>query len=114
MKHFLLTAIVLAVMVAPINAQVATKLAWDQPASSLADAQALTYAVTVDGGPRVTVTATCTGTVSPFLCTTPLPALTPGGRRNIVVYASTGLLESASIPFQLSVPGVPAGLRAVP
>lgn len=70
------------------------RLAWDQAALSLADAQAYRYTAYVDGATEgVVVPATCAGDASPFVCATPLP-VTMLGDHTVIVAAQTALGES--------------------
>lgn len=56
----------------------ASRLVWDQPAGTLAEASGYTYEATWDGAPVVPLAGvTCAGTASPFVCAAAFPALTP-------------------------------------
>lgn len=99
------------------------KLGWDQQAPTLATASGYQYAVYLDSGPRTVVTGTvCTGTGSPFSCTVPLPAMTPGVHTLELTAADTSVpgtvIESVkSAPFALRLVVAPAAgtnLRIVP
>lgn len=107
-RAFLLIAVLSLPVV--LQAQVATKLAWDQQAASLAAANAQSYYATIDGNTIAMLTATCTGTASPFVCATAFPAVPPGNH-SITVNAVAGLLEAASSPFPVSVPYPPTNVR---
>jgi hypothetical protein len=99
------------------------RLGWDQPAASVAEANAFRYIISLDGQtPLLPTEAVCTGTVSPFLCTVPFPAVIPGVQRSVTVTArkvidgSTFLDSAVSAPlvFRLEVvPGTPVNLRRV-
>lgn len=52
-----------------------TLLEWDIDAASLSEAQALAYRLVVDAMPLDPLPTTCTGVVAPFVCSTPMPAL---------------------------------------
>jgi hypothetical protein len=99
-KSFWLSALVgllLFVSFAPISAQTtatpSSKIAWDQLASTLAEAQGMTYKVYADGTTTgaVLVGVTCaTGVTSPlFVCSAPYPAFTPGTHSIVLTAAST-------------------------
>lgn len=51
----------------------ANAVCWDQPDADLASANAIKVRVTFDTAPAVDVQQTCTGVLSPFRCTVPLP-----------------------------------------
>jgi predicted naringenin-chalcone synthase len=99
------------------------RLAWDQAAPSLAAAQGYRYKLAVDTATiGTTVTATCTGTASPFMCVAALPALTTGAhsvRVQTFLVTSTGADGGASplsavFNFTLSaLPAAPVNLRIV-
>lgn len=54
------------------------KLAWDQVALDLAEASSYRYVAVASTGAEIPLTATCTGTASPFTCAAPLPIATIG------------------------------------
>ena len=122
MKKFLLVGLMVLALPSLLRAQtqqvIATdQLAWDQPAPSLADAQAYVYKLYTDGGTQgVTLSGvTCSGTASPFLCQLPFPAFTPGVEHTIVVTASNLAGESAKTgTFKFTfiiVPQAPSNVR---
>jgi len=92
------------------------KFAWDQVALDLAEAQAYTYKYYPDGSTTgITFpVVTCTGAVSPFACSTPIPAFTPGVH-NITITAGNAAGESdKSLPFVFAfvvTPGKPTNIR---
>ncbi len=92
------------------------KFAWDQVAVDLAEAQSFTYKYYPDNSATglTFATVTCTGTVSPFVCTTPIPAFTPG-THTITITASNLAGESdKSNPFAFAfvvTPGKPTNIR---
>lgn len=98
------------------------RLAWDQDAESLADAQAYVYTAYVDGATAGTViTPTCTGTTTPFVCAAPLP-VTSIGAHSVIVAAQTALdggvlsVEARSLPFNFRIVGpatAPGRLRLI-
>jgi len=82
-KLLLLTLGLLVALAAPLAAQTpalpTSVLGWDQGGATLADVNTLVTRIYVDNAQGVAVTGrTCAGTVSPFQCRAPLPALTPG------------------------------------
>jgi len=89
------------------------RFAWDQEAPTLADAQG--YPDGSSTGIAFTG-VTCTGTSSPFVCSAPIPAFTPGNH-NITITASNVAGETAkSDPFAFSfvvTPAVPTGIRII-
>lgn len=98
-------------------------VAWDQPAASLAEAQALTYSPLIDASAAPAQLApfagvVCSGQVSPFLCQVRLPALTTGLHQLRVVAATTVngtvLSSNPSAPLALlimAIPAVPQNVR---
>ena len=113
MKIFLLVLTLL--QPAPIGSS-NQKFSWDQSAVDLAEAQAFTYTYYPDGSETGIVfpVVTCTGTVSPFTCSTPIPAFTPGVH-NITITAKNLAGESdKSAPFVFAfvvTPGKPTNIR---
>lgn len=75
-------AFVFLLSAARLDAQVtaANKFGWTQGAPSLADANGYEYRVYADSSTTGSVLSgvVCTGTASPFDCTAPIPAFTPG------------------------------------
>lgn len=94
------------------------RFAWDQEAPTLADAQAYTYKYYPDSSTTGTAFTgvTCSGTASPFTCSAPIPAFTPGNH-TITITASNVAGESAkSNPFAFNfvvTPGVPNNIRII-
>ena len=80
----ILTALLFVLaLAAPVMAQTvpvsgAEQLEWDQDGPDLPNVQAYGYNAYIDGVLDSVVAATCSGSTSPFLCTTPFPAMTPG------------------------------------
>jgi hypothetical protein len=103
-----------------VHAQSATpgsRYAWDQPASTLAEASSYTYRVYNDGSATGTNIAgvTCTGGTSPFQCSAPIGLYTPGGHTaNITAVNATGeSLHSNVFSFvMVLVPAAPLNFRA--
>jgi len=85
---------------AQTTATSASKITWDQPANSLAEAQAFFYRAYPDGSTVASaakvLTATCTGTASPYLCTAPYPAFTLGA--HTIVLTSMNATGDESLP----------------
>lgn len=133
MRRLIVTfALVLAGLVlgaTPAAAQGAGKpgdrLAWDQAAATLAEAQGLTYSGYFDGATTAAVLpSTCSGAASPFVCTAPIPPLTTGDH-TVQLTASLVLslpdnraiesAKSAVFTFRLfAAPSTPAQIRIVP
>ena len=101
------------------------RLGFDQSAATLAEAQSYTYRIYLDAATvGVTIVATCTGAVSPFSCTAPLPALTTGTHTSqltasLVLPPPDGRIvestKSAVFTFRLfAAPASPSGQRIVP
>lgn len=95
------------------------KVAWDQAAPSLAEAQGYTYRLYVDGAAApilVTSPVTCVnpGTAgAPYVCQTAFPPMTPGPH-TLVVTASNDSGESLpSTPFAFQFIVVPVTPRNV-
>lgn len=115
----------LLLLSAPAHAQVAdasAKLGWDQVAPTLAVASGYTYRSYADGS--VTGTAmtgvVCTGAASPYVCTAPFPAFTPGAHTIALtagtLAGATSIESAKSAPLAFTfvvVPGAPASLRIV-
>lgn len=92
------------------------KLAWDQQASSLAEAQSYVYKRYDDGSATgVALTGvTCAGTTAPYVCSVAYPAYTPGSH-SVQVTASNAAGESSkSAPFTFTfvvIPAAPTNVR---
>jgi len=114
---FLLTSVTAYAQQPPIGTAT-QRFAWDQDAPTLADAQGYTYKYYPDSATTgIAFTGvTCTGTSSPFVCSAPIPAFTPGNH-SITVTANNVAGESAkSNPFAFNfvvTPGVPNNIRIV-
>ena len=94
-----------------------SKLSWDMSAPSLIDVNEYVYKYYTDGSETGIVfptAVTCTGTASPFTCTTNYPAFTPGNH-TITLTASNIAGESGkSNPFAFTfvvTPGIPFNIR---
>ena len=91
------------------------KVAWDQPAPTLADAQGYTYKYYPDAATAgVALTpVTCSGTVSPFQCEAAFPAFTPGSHTMAITASNTAgeSVKSAPLSFMFVViPSAPINL----
>lgn len=105
----------------PVAAQTGTpssQLAWDQPAQTLAAAQALTFGYYPDAvTTRTALTGvTCAGTTAPFQCAVAFPAFTPGNH-TLTISASNVAGESGKstvLTFAfVVVPGTPTNPHIV-
>lgn len=80
--------------------------------TSLSVAQARRYEVGIDAEPGVTVLVhTCTGTVAPFICTAPIPAVTPTTHtarvRAVDIRTTTPLVGPFSDPVTFTMTALP-------
>lgn len=125
--RYLLTGLAIVLMASGVaSAQTATptsRLAWDQVAPSQAAAQGYVYEGAFDGGAPQSLTATCTGTASPFACVASFPALTPGPHSvrlravDTTTVPGTRLESSLSAAFAftlVALPDAPSNLRITP
>lgn len=92
-----------------------SKLTFNQEAPDLVTAQAYVYRIYADGGASSTLAGvTCSGAASPFVCSAPFPAFTPGAH-TLVLSASNAAGEgpmSAVFGFTFVVlPAAPQGIR---
>lgn len=97
------------------------KIAWDQDGATLADVQSYRYTGYSDNNTilGIVLTATCTGTTSPFTCSAPFPVKTLGDRTIIVAAQldfGNGLfspeMRSTAFAFRIvSDPSAPGNLR---
>lgn len=118
MRKWMITSITVAAIAASalfLRSQNPPKLGWDQPATDLAEAQSFAYKYYLDGattGGATLPTVTCTGTSSPFLCTSPIPVV-PQGRHTLKLTASSADAESAqsSTSVSFTIPATPQNLR---
>jgi len=100
-----------------------SRLAWDQPAGSLAQAQGYVYEASWNGSPIQPVTSvTCTGAASPYVCAGAIPALVPGPHRVQLRAVDTATVPGTRLESPLSalfnftlvaLPGAPTNLRIV-
>lgn len=115
-KRMLIAVFLLVPALAFGQAAATKKLAWDQAASNLAEAQAYAYKYYADGSASGVALSgvTCSGAASPFVCEVAFPAFTPGPH-TIAVTASNVAGESVASPvfsFTFSVvPTPPANVR---
>lgn len=112
----------LLLLASSAQAQTATptsRLAWDQAATTLAEASSLAYEATFDGAPIAALPGvTCAGAVSPFVCSAPLPTLAAGAH-GVAVQARNAvgagpLSATFNFTFVSSPPAAPSNLRIVP
>ena len=119
----LLAAPAVAAAQTPTPVSQSHRLAWDQDGPSLAIVQAYQYFVIVDGV-RTTqpiLPIQCTGAATPFVCSTPFPALTPGPH-DVGLHAAelvNGVLNVSppSVPIAIAMrvtPLTPRNLRVQP
>jgi hypothetical protein len=92
------------------------KIAWDQAALSLAEAQGYTYKYYADGAATGTtlLKVTCVGNTPPYQCEVPFPAFTPGPHTLTLTASSAGVesAQSATLAFTFAiVPAIPANPR---
>lgn len=112
---FVLVLFVALVFVAMGEAQTTPRLAWSQPGDSLTQVQAYTYRTYLDNSTTGVLLSnvTCSGAVSPFPCTTPLPTFSTG-RHTLQLTAHDGLFESVkSSPLDFGL-DAPLNLRIIP
>jgi len=114
---FLLPLFILGFAInANAQASAGKKLAWDQVAPSLAEAQGYIYKFYSDGSnvANTMTSTTCTGTTAPFTCTNNFPPFTPGPH-TLTITASNSAGESAkSTVFTFTfvvVPSTPTNIR---
>ena len=94
----------------------ASKLTWDQDAPDLALASSYIYKYSGDAlAPVVLTGVTCTGVGSPFVCSAPFPAFSPGLLHSITLTAGNvagDSLPSTPLVFTfVVVPSPPRNLR---
>jgi hypothetical protein len=93
----------------------ASRFVFDQPAPDLATANGYTYRIYSDAATTGTVAVTtCTGTASPFTCTMPIGAYTPGPHTVRFTAANAGGESALSAPLTFTfvvVPSVPVNPR---
>ena len=104
-----------SVALAQTSATPASKFVFDQIAPDLATANGYTYRYYADAATvGATLTAVCTGTASPFTCSAPIPAFTPGSHAVTITAANIGGESAKSAPLSFTfvvVPAPPTGLR---
>lgn len=122
MRRLIVSLILVGAFVAPAGAQApataSSRLAWDQAAPTLAEANAYTYRYYPDGATAGIAFAagsvTCSGTASPFVCIVNFPAFTPGNHTLTLTAANVAGESAPSVvlTFQMVVtPAVPANPR---
>lgn len=87
-------------------------LHWDQPSTTVAEAQALAYTVKIDTAAPVTVAQSCALVNGLTHCTTPLPALT-SGTHTLIVTATNAFGSTPSSPLSGSPPSAPINITVV-
>jgi len=105
----------LCLLAVPASAQ-PLSLAFDQLGPDLATVAGWQYRLSVNGGPTVPLTVTCTGTVTLFTCLTPFDATTivPGVKQSLTVTTCdllTTLCSLASVQLHIIQPDRPRSLR---
>jgi hypothetical protein len=115
--------IVLALAVAAVRAQTTYQLIWTIEAMSFAQAQGYEYEVMIGTGPWTVRPTTCTGTVSPFTCVTPLPPISQPWTVEVAVRAVDVVTEPGvrrlgptsflDLRYPVTAPG-PVRVRIVP
>lgn len=127
MKKVLLSLAILFGVASISEAQVATpgsRLAWDQAASSLGQAQNYIYEAFWDGGSAVPMTGVaCSGDTSPFTCSAEFIALTPGSHVVRIRAVDTASVPGTRLESPLSavfnftlvaLPATPTNVRIIP
>jgi len=108
----LLILMALPALVAGQAATATDQIEWDQAAPDLATAAAYMALLEVDGVERPAQAVTCTGVASPFVCSTSIPAVTPGPHtvRVRVSESMDGvpLTSDYSVPLSFMMRAVPA------
>jgi len=107
------------VIVPPLFAQPpatsANRFAFDQPAPDLATATSYTYRLYADGATTGTIlVVACTGTASPFPCSVPIGAFTPGPHSVTMSAANVAGESARSAPLLFTmvvIPSAPTNLR---
>ena len=97
----LLSITVVAGVAQPTQVAGGQRIAWDQDAPTLADAQGATFKYYPDGSATgVALTSvTCTGTASPFVCSALFPPFTPGNHSITITATNIAGESSKSSPF---------------
>ena len=116
MRILLLTSLCLGLASSAVaqTGTAASRLAWDQPNATTAEAQALTYAVYADGATVGTVLTgvACVGAAP--VCSAPFPAFTPGAHTVTLTAKNVAGESPKSAPLTFTfvvVPSAPATLR---
>lgn len=115
-KKILLTlAIILLPIVGSAQAIPTSKFDFDQIAPTLAEAQAYTPKYYPDGATTgIASTITCTGATSPYTCSIPVPAFTPGAHTVQLTVSNAAGESPKSAIFNFTfvvIPSAPANLR---
>lgn len=127
MRQILVLIALVAFSAVPASAQTsaiqADKLGFTQAASSLAEAQAMTFKVYIDAAAAgVALVASCSGPSSPYACTAPLPPVTTGVHSSQLTSSVTltdgrviESVKSSVFSFRVfTAPAAPSGQTIVP
>jgi hypothetical protein len=117
-KRILVTLVIVVSCISQINAQNATPLSslvFDQIAPDLNTANSYIYKYYPDESTTgMNLTVNCTGTASPFTCTSPMPAFTPGMHSLTITAANVAGESPKSSPINFTfviIPSSPTNLR---
>ena len=119
MKRLLVAFIIATIPVLAAGQAIPTsKIGWDQEAPTLADAQGYTYKYYPDNAPSgVTLSGVvCSGAASPFTCTAPFPAFTPGNHSITMTAANLAGESAKTSPLDFTfivTPSTPARIRII-
>jgi hypothetical protein len=115
MRKFYIFVIVLSFSAIALG-QTTPKFAWNQASEdlTLSTAQSYTYFIT-EGTVNTTIVATCSGTVSPFQCTAPVPSALLDNKTHTVTLSVKNAIGSAtSSPLSFGPPASPGNVRVIP
>lgn len=121
MRRLMFSSLLLLGLATVAEAQTTTPnptITWDQPESSLANAQGAIYTLYI-GNTQQVVKHTCTGTASPFSCIAPLAGLTPGAQtlfltmKRVINGSTIETLPSNGLNITVLVLAAPQNLRLV-
>jgi len=106
------------------TANQASRLGWNEDAPTLGSASGLVYEASFNGQPFVPLAGvTCTGAVSPFQCSAPMPTLAQGPQvwvlRAVAFDGPTRFESPLSVAFSFTftpfvLPAAPTNLRIIP
>ena len=123
-KKLILIPFLILTIASPVFAQqppigtATQRFEWDQEAPTLTDAQGYTYKYYPDNATAGIVfqNVTCSGTTSPFVCSAPIPAFTPGNHTITVTATNIAGESPKSNPFDFNfvvTPSVPRSIRII-